>query len=394
MIQGYKTLYKKSSKGTILFRTVTVESGSNVGDDACQSTTTGSWVEGFGPTNPKVQEKIIKPTKSKTAFNRAVSLCDADHAKRIKLGYFESVEDAMNLEPTPKAMLVKDMHADDIEKMGDDEFPIYESIKLNGIRGTYHHDKEQILSRELNAFDLPEMTQQCTEICTALKLKYLDFEIDAEGFPINEIVSMVRHNRSKLKAYIFDVPSEKVYTDRLVDCQRVLDYCQGAEIYQGTLDRIRVLSVNVAEDKYQVRAFYDKAVADKHEGIILRKPSGLYCWNNKTTRSDVIRKVKPILSHEFKIVGIEWDERKVSGNHVCLVEFICETTEGEQFKVAPTSWGIEKRNNWCPEGISKNRMDAPGVADLLAPLSIDFREYTKTGKPFHILSCYLRDEEI
>lgn len=76
-----------------------------------------------------------------------------------------------------------------------------------------------------------------------------------------------------------------------------------------------------------------------------------------------------------------------------LIEFICEVTPGgERFKVAPTGWGIEKRNWYCYPGISEERMMMDGVADLLPLLSIDFREWTKTMKPFHVLSCYLRED--
>ena len=386
--KSWPTLYKKGAKGKITFRQVDLHEEHFF--HAIQETKTGTWdIEGKCPAG--VVSKQIKnhqSTSSKSAWDRASALIDSDQAKRMKLGAFGTPEEARDEVPLGKGMLVKDMSAELIEQMSDDEFPIFQSVKMNGLRGTYHHSLKQVLSRELNDLGLHEIAHQCHQLCNVFSLDFLDFEIFAEGFLVGDIVSLVRHNDPRLKAYLFDVPDDgtREFSERLMGLAHILAYTKS----KGDFDRIEVLSVDVAENKEQVRAFFDKAVANEQEGIILRKPKGLYHWNNKTTRCDDIRKVKPILSDEFKIVGIDWDEREVSGRKVKLIEFYCETDKGERFKIAPTGWGIEERHEWAPEGYSHERMCCDGAADLLPPLSIDFREYTKTGKPFHPLSCYLR----
>ena len=381
-------VYKKNSKGAILYRKVVIlemDSHSTV------YTTTGkcesSLVSLDEEANGKTTIKKVVAVKGKGHFERAHEQQVRDREKRLRLGYFDNYADAVTKEPAKVAMLVKDMSIKEIDDIPSTDFPMYQQVKLNGIRGTYHLSTNQVLSRELNPFNLIEITAQCQVVCKSLGFDYLDFELYAEGHPINEIVSMVRHDDPKIKAYIFDVPSDKRQEDRVEDCGKVLDLCKREDIA-----RIEVLSFYPVYDKETVKTFFHKVISEDQEGIILRKPSALYGWNNKTSRDDRIRKVKPILSAEFKIVGIEWDERIHEGKTLRLVEFVCEVKEGVYFKVTPTTWGMDLRHDWHYEHVGKQRMKAPGAADLLPLLSVEFREYTKTMKPFHILDCYLRPD--
>jgi len=380
----YPRLYKKDSKGKIRFWEIQLVADM-VTMDVLKQTTTGIVDE-----SAKVNNKRIKDSKTAKAMPRAQKLCTTEFNKKLRLGYFETIELARTTEPPKAKMLVKDMLPSDIMKMDKEEFPIFMQEKLNGVAGTYHHDKGEILSRDLKVFDrIPHIVEACRVHCVENGLPILDFEIFAPGFKINEIVHLVKckvgsdDNKKLLKAWIFDLPSDQKFSHRN---HIMRDVSRSVQRYEG----VSYLFTHMAKNREEVWNFYEDVTEnDDGEGIILRTFDGLYKWNNKTTRDNRIRKVKPILSEEFKIIGVTYESRIVASETKQLIEFMCETHDGKhQFKVPPTSWGVEERVQVFHDfkaGVLK-------IKDL-APLTINFREWTSTMKPFHILDTILRDYE-
>ena len=378
IFRNFEVLYKKDSKGNIRAWKLRVE-----GDEFTAEIQTETYT--VNVPNHKKNIKPVLPNKANKAYPRAILLAETQHLKKLRLGYFMTIEEAKTKEAPKVCMLVKDMLPAEIQKMEFDDFPIFTELKLNGIRGTYHHDKGQILSRELKEFTkIPEIVKHCKDLCTKADINILDFEIYADGYKINDVVSMVKGDhpdKDKLRPWVFDMPEEGLsFVSRDANIQEM------RRVHDPV--GIKFVPRNLANNKEDVQAFYDLVINAGAEGIILRKLDGEYAWNNKTTRSNIIRKVKPVLSEEFKISTIYHETRVVKGEEIKLISFMCSTTSGQEFKVSPTSWGVEKRVE-----LYKDWIDSKFTISSLPLLTIEFREYTKTGKPFHILDTVLRGYE-
>jgi len=374
-VKDFPILYKRNSKGDkiLVYHICILERK----DSALQITTTGDLSGG----KDKVSEKVIKGNKNKGAFERAVALATTVCSKKVRLGYHESESAAASAETPRTAMLSATLAPEDIESMGQDEFPLYMSIKLNGLRGTYHQKKDKIMTRELKTYDkLIEIQTELVELSKLVGSDYLDFELYAPGYMINDQVSKVRNGDDEVLAYIFDVPTEDAIP---FSVRKETAYV--IEKFLHKFPHIRVVQHFLAKCPADVKAFYDAAVLAKEEGIMLNTPTGLYCWNNKTSRGKELRKVKPLLSDEYEIVGIGAEKRIIDGYGVELIDFLCTTEGGEKFKVTPASMGVELRK----ELYTKFRQGTLTVEGL-PKISLTFRERTAKGKPFHIRTSYLR----
>lgn len=376
-------LYKKDSKGKIRFWEVIFIPKSDDDSIVKQFTTTG-----FMGEQGKISVKEIKSNKQGTAMVRAPKLIETLYTNKMRSGgYFKTKREAREEKKPLVKMLAKDLNADDIYKLPESFFPCYGQIKLNGLAGTHHKDKGALMSRSMIPFDkMKDLAKQVGD----LGYDFIDCELYTPGFLISDIVSMVRHGDKRICAYIFDVPREddRPFKKRMEDVMKIK--CENVSRRIFTVPTFRLNNTQEVLDFYKAtvidRTHEDTLAEDKVEGIILRPADGVYKWNNKTTRGRDLMKVKPPEDAEFEVVRIECDEQIIDGTKQKLIKFICVTDKGLEFKISPTSWGHEQRI------VSYQQfLDGDITAETLPPLSITFREWTKTGKPFHPMSCYLRE---
>lgn len=371
----WNSLYKKDSKGRIRFWSVTLGGNNEI---ALQRTSTG--ICGNNEV-VKTAEKEHKRNKSSNAMDSAQKKIQTQYNNKIKTGYFITIEEAETTDPPKMAMLASEMKEAEIMGLPDDFFPCYAQIKLNGIRGTYDDNKGKILSRELNPFNkLSDLAGELQELLLPTSHKFLDMELYAPGYAISDIVSMVRHGDERICAYIFDVPSNLIQDYRLND---LLSLRLRSPNFS---ERIKFVNTYTIDSRERLLHFYHTVIDAGEEGMIIRKHNGIYKWNNKTTRGDELIKVKPPESAEFEIVEVLYDELIIEKVKRKLIKFVCKTDKGLTFKWSPTSWGHEKR-------ISEYQEYTRGAFSekTLPPASLEFREYTKRGLPFHIMDGYLRE---
>jgi len=382
----FPALYKKDSKGKIRIYKIEIE-----GDAASAVANTTTGVYGVGKY--KANEKAFGTNKMyDDAYKRAEDAMHTVWRKKIRSGYTEDKDKALTAESPRIAMLPKDVPCEQIAELPRDLFPLYVQPKLNGVRGTYHHKDKKIYTRNMKDYDkLTKMIAQLDLLCESMSLSYLDFEIYKHGLMINEIVSAVRHGDETLKAFIFDVPHDN---NNQAVRMKVL-----SEVSQCLTERLRDFSLlttvpaRIAKQPREIQAMLNEVVNAGGEGIICRKKHDSYKWDNKNSRDMRCFKIKPILSDEFTIIGVGMEERKHEGKNWKLVRFTCVTKEGKPFDVSPTSWGMEKRETiWSIFA----KLDADGkekYVESLAPVTLEFREWTTNGKPFHILEVISRDYE-
>lgn len=381
----FDPIYKKASKGGVLIWQVRIVSDSEK-DGVLVLTTTGPADD---RKSQKVHAKTVEGNKQASAFDRALKLNNTKRINKLRKGYFETVEEVEQGGIVRVPMCVKNLDPADIDKLPKDFFPCHVGVKDNGVRGTYFRDQHKILSRNLKEHD--KMTHLLDDLkfaCDLVGKDYLDFELYAHGFKINEIVSMVRRGDTRIKARIFDVPDDtSTWRERLANIVAIRNTVN--------LQHLQFKAWFVAKSAGELKDFYFQAVENKEEGIIVMRLDGTYKWNNKNSRDDRVMKVKPLISHEFDIVSVGIEKRIHEGQTYYLVEFVCETIEGLTFKVPPTSWGLVKRDRIGREYMKIKKLQGlfSKYVDNLAPLTIEFREWTSAGKPFHIVEVISRDYE-
>jgi hypothetical protein len=366
-VKCFEALYKKTSSGKInCWQVSCVDYG-----PVCHKNVSTGHILG----KIKTSTKIIEKSSRLGAFDRACSLVQAEFNRKFdRHGYFRTVEEAKSQEVPRKCMLLKDLSLKDIGRLPNSYFPCYGQIKFNGIRGTYNLKDDCIYSRTLKTFDkLVSLKEELKGVCTRNNFSYLDFELYAGGKKINEIVSMVKNGSEKIEAMVFDVPSDKPFNERLKD----LNHAENPRVHR--------VGTEVLGSREAIKDLYDYAERYGCEGIVIRKADGLYKWNNGTTRDDTIYKIKPLISAEFEIIACKSEVRVVDGNKEDLITFICKTGT-EVFTWTPANFGVKRRILMYKD----YEKDPKGFVKKLPLASLEFREYTHTGKPFHIKSGYLR----
>ena len=88
----------------------------------------------------------------------------------------------------------------------------------------------------------------------------------------------------------------------------------------------------------EVLEFFDVAVAQKYEGIMVRNAAGAYL-EHATKRSTDLQKLKEFMDGEFEVVDIEEGRGKLQG---AVGAFVC-VHEGRKFRVKPKGEGITAR---------------------------------------------------
>lgn len=206
-------------------------------------------------------------------------------------------------------------------------YPIMASYKLDGIRCIFKEG--QILSRSLK----PIVNKQLKEKFEALR-KYsedhqciLDGEIYSPILPFQGISSCVMtqdfEDKKAIKKWAeiqeefgLDVSREqaldslKFYCFDYVDEGMLLDIYFDAryELVNTKLTDYDDILVSVHHDLFQckeeIEAYFESALNNGFEGLILRDPKGKYKFGRGTLKEGIIYKVKPYRTFDAEITGV------------------------------------------------------------------------------------------
>lgn len=294
-----------------------------------------------GKEGGKIQAKescIMKAHQGRTLYEQGVMEAEAKIKKQMDKGYRENKDDLVELPLL--AML-----AADYRKQGHRiNYTCYTSDKYDGVRCLAKHKGSAgivLESRTGQPYDVPHITEALKEIM--LEGDVLDGEIYLHGYALQEITSAVKRTdtqgeidkaqrkydrvanegiqteewekifgeasanlqealliheiRPKLKFYVFDVPSDKIFDERLADLQYWTR--------PSNDDVIVFTEYDVAVSEEDMKEKHKDAVARGFEGIMLRNREGLY---ESGKRSADLQKYKEFLDTEFLVVDTELDK--------------------------------------------------------------------------------------
>lgn len=307
-----------------------------------------------GKLGGKLTEKIeyIKEGKQgRSLIQQAISQAEARVKKNIDKGYRENKDELGSLDTL--AML-----AADYRKQGHRiEYPCYGSVKYDGVRALAkkRNGVVSLESRTSQPYDVPHLTKildihmqdgdiwdgevyvhnyELQDIVSAVKRTDPEKEIakakrayDKDDSEQNEAAVieaiLVGELRQKLQFHIFDVVSDKPFSERVRD----LDELCGIPVVSPC---IQITEYGYIGSEEAMKEHHKLAVSSGYEGSMLRNFSGLY---ESGKRSASLQKYKEFLDSEFKILDVVPDKQ---GNGV----FVCKNDlNDKEFQVVMGSMG-------------------------------------------------------
>jgi DNA ligase-1 len=186
-------------------------------------------------------------------------------------------------------------------------YPLLASTKLDGIRCIFY--KGQILSRSLKQIQNKQLRERF-EVIRAYTEKWnliLDGEIYSPKLTFQEITHFVMTQDLEdevlpedLKFYCFDCIFEERFDSKFTI--RLNNAEAECKLFPNEIVFVEHWTVYGEEEVQQV---FDKVLLKGYEGLILRDPNGKYKFGRGTIKEGLIYKVKPFVTFDAKITGVE-----------------------------------------------------------------------------------------
>lgn len=222
---------------------------------------------------------------------------------------------------------------------------------------------------------------------------YFDGEIYAHGVPLQDINSAARRedaDDSALRFMIFDIFSESLKDKPFAERWRVLQRAAGSldktphielvpthfvATADGATNDVDTIDIESAVRK--INMYYKRLLREGYEGVMIRA-NAPYRFSYNNYHSPNLLKLKPVLDHEFKIVGWKLGKMGKAANALML---ICDSPGGE-FAVTPAI-PIEEREAL---GAKMAEVEANGKTHfenhwLGKKIIVYFSEYSKAKIP-------------
>lgn len=189
-------------------------------------------------------------------------------------------------------------------KTADIRFPVLASPKIDGIRCLIRDGVP--VTRSLKP--IPN-TFIRTNLANAVQgwpsLNYCDGEIVCPG-QFNDTASgvMAREGKPEFVFHVFDTCEESRagQSFRLRWLQK-MDSLQGEEIHK--LSGIKLVTQTPINNTEELEAYYQQALQDGHEGVMLRDPLGRYKHGRSTAKEGILLKLKPFADAEAVILRVD-----------------------------------------------------------------------------------------
>ena len=185
-------------------------------------------------------------------------------------------------------------------------YPLLASTKLDGIRCIFY--KGEILSRSLKQIQNKQLRERF-EVIRAYTEKWnliLDGEIYSPKLNFQEITHFVMTQDlgeeklpDHLKFYCFDNIASDDWT---IPFHGRYPTCFSLASKFSDIVPVEQRPVNSSQ---MVESYFDEVLRQGYEGLILRDPGGKYKFGRGTIKEGLIYKVKPFVTFDAKITGVE-----------------------------------------------------------------------------------------
>jgi len=327
------TLYKKSTKtDKIHFWSVRVEMAPDlVGAILIRE---AGEMGGKVKINHKLIDKgnNIGRSNEKSPYELAVFKANKMVKDHYEDNYHFSLDDVDNPIEFIKPMLAEPLDATKLV------FPCYAQPKMNGVRcfSLRHLNDPTMWSRERNEYAAIKEIKEAVGVYFGVNSP--DGEIYDPEKSFQEIIKAVKKRREStkdLKMWIYDLAIPGVpFAERNAMIHDIFETHKD----NGILDYFYEVPTVIVNSFEELDALHDQWVLEGFEGLILRLPSGLYEFNERTFS---LVKYKKFVDDEFEIIGFTSEIWHDTINNVFreLVIWKCRTEDGMEFDVRPTKGG-------------------------------------------------------
>lgn len=273
-----ETVYKKDSKGKIRMTTVSASGG---------IVTQESGLVGGALTvhTSEAKPKNVGKTNSTTSEEQAVIEAQAKITKKLKEGYFGTIEDAENEEiimPMLAKVFEKEQHKIDWANA-------YVQPKLDGMRCLDTVNGK--LSRKNTPIDTMDHIIVRRPGTTGMAV---DGELYAHGLSFQEnmkLIKKLRPESKNVKHHVYDVVSELPFIDRFALLRAIVEESDNLELVKT----YRVTSLE------EVKKYHKLFLSEGYEGTMIRWGNEGYKVNG---RSSNLLKYKEFIDITAKVVDV------------------------------------------------------------------------------------------
>jgi ATP-dependent DNA ligase I len=325
---------------------------------------------------------LILPTQTKAQefYNYEVDKVEYSYAKLVDYGEIAKLlaEDKANLFKIKvklfrpiKVMLAQKVNniKEGFEVVGS---PALVEYKYDGFRAQIHNKEGEI---RVFTRKLEEVTKQFPDLIELVKnhIKGKNYIIEGEiiGYkdekplPFQYLSKRIRRKYNikemmkeiPIQANLFDIvlfENEELFEKPLKERRKLLE-----NIVENT-EKIKTADHIISSDEKEVKKFYDKALAEGHEGIMMKNLNAPY---KPGKRVGYMVKLKPTLENlDLVIVGAEWGEGKRSGWLTSYYVAAFDEKKQKLVEVGKVSTGVKEKD---PSGITYEEM-----TNLLKPLIV------------------------
>ena len=356
-------LYAKASTGKIKEWQITAveENGKVV------LTTRTGYIDGKKTTATKeISGKNIGKKNETTPWEQALLDAMSKANKKRDEGYFDTINEA-NTTSVVLPMLALTYK----DRKHDITWPAYVQPKLNGVRCTTSltEDDPLYLSRKGKPYTtLNHLNDEIDVLLNSIS-GAADGEIYNPEWSFQEIIRAVKKYREgiseQLQYWVYDI----------VDPQSdFVERSHRLKILSG-FKNIVIVPTYLVQNEEEMIKYHNNFVTAGFEGTIIRNKIGKY---ELAHRSKNLQKHKDFKDEEFKIVGGE----EATGEDKGTVVFICETDNGQTFKVRPKG-SREQRREWFND-----------IDNLIGKyLTVKFQEKSEDDIPIFPVGLSIRDYE-
>lgn len=361
---NFPTLYAVSKSGKIKVWNVSTD-GANV-------------IVEHGQLGGKQQTMITTATPKNvgranetTAEFQATLEANAKWVKQFDKKYRETTEEAQ--EAALETLLP--MLAHDYTKVGHRiSYPCYVSPKLDGLRCiaevNFNQTDVTFHSRGGKTFPVPEhLKKEILYASGETGIMIFDGELYIHGMTLQNITSCVKkhnENTKDLVFCVFDVPSPKVWDERIEDLYSLCDY---------ETEHFEVVTNDLVGNEKEARVLMNIYLAQGYEGMMLRNVGGKYEWGN---RSGDLQKWKDFQDIEAKVISVS-EDKLGEGKLLCRlqsgVEVECKMRGTHEYRLYSNMVGLI--GSW----VNIRFQAYTDAGSLQFPVATGIRECDNEGNP-------------
>jgi len=200
--------------------------------------------------------------------------------------------------------------------LNDIKYPILASFKLDGIRCLFI--KGEMLSRSLKPIQNKQVREKFQPLTDYSKNMgcILDGEIYSPKLSFQEITRFVmtkdfndpksikKHGGvleipEHLQFHIFDTVNDDTFNMRFIE--RINGLSRNLAKHERVIEYVKQVTISSKED---VEEYFNVALENGFEGLILRDPNGRYKCGRGTIKEGLIYKVKPFVTFDAEILDV------------------------------------------------------------------------------------------